>query len=83
MMSPLKQTSYFSLCVTVFTLGSSLSDPRLQRLTSDPSSQGGGAGGESLQTLVLNNSQATRDLRGHLWTLQSQVPKYNEMCLLC
>lgn len=82
-MSLLKQTSYFSLRVTVFTLGSSLSDPRLQRLTSDLSSQGGVAGDGGLQTLVLNNSQATRDLRGRLWTLQSQVPNYNRMCLSC
>ncbi|XP_071341091.1 macrophage receptor MARCO [Trachinotus anak] len=61
------------LLYKVFRLDSSLSDPRSERLTSNQIPLGGDHGEDNLQTLIHNNSQETRTLRGHLLALQSQV----------
>ncbi|XP_036966568.1 macrophage receptor MARCO-like [Acanthopagrus latus] len=61
------------LVYKVFTLQSSVSGPRTQRLTSNDISLGGEDDDNVLQTLLRNNSQETKTLRSHLWTLQSQV----------
>ena len=50
----------------------SLSNPTSQKLKSNHISLGEGQG-DDLQTLVLNNTQEAKSLRGHLWTLQNQV----------
>ncbi|XP_068428707.1 macrophage receptor MARCO [Clinocottus analis] len=60
----------------VVMLESSLSDPRLEKLTSNhipPVAKGD----EQLQSVLFNNSQETKTLRDHLWSLESQV---NSMC---
>uniref|UniRef100_A0A3Q1FRY1 SRCR domain-containing protein n=1 Tax=Acanthochromis polyacanthus TaxID=80966 RepID=A0A3Q1FRY1_9TELE len=56
------------LIYKVFTLESSLSNPKSEKLMFNHIS----LGDDTLQTL-LNNSQETKTLRGHLWSLQSQV----------
>uniref|UniRef100_A0A8C2XHP0 SRCR domain-containing protein n=1 Tax=Cyclopterus lumpus TaxID=8103 RepID=A0A8C2XHP0_CYCLU len=58
------------LIYKVIKLGSSLSNPRLERLTSNPF---GEEGDDHIQTLLYNNSLETKTLRGHLWALKSQV----------
>ncbi|XP_034418124.1 macrophage receptor MARCO isoform X2 [Cyclopterus lumpus] len=62
------------LIYKVIKLGSSLSNPRLERLTSNPF---GEEGDDHIQTLLYNNSLETKTLRGHLWALKSQV---NSLC---
>uniref|UniRef100_A0A3P8U9P3 Macrophage receptor with collagenous structure n=1 Tax=Amphiprion percula TaxID=161767 RepID=A0A3P8U9P3_AMPPE len=56
------------LIYKVFTLESSLSNPKSEKLMFSHIS----LGDDTLQTL-LNNSQETKTLSGHLWALQSQV----------
>ncbi|XP_044073246.1 macrophage receptor MARCO [Siniperca chuatsi] len=65
------------LIYKVFTLESSLSDPRLEKLMSNDIPLGREQGDDNLQTLLHNNSQETKTLRGHLWALKSQV---NSLC---
>ncbi|XP_040005286.1 macrophage receptor MARCO [Xiphias gladius] len=65
------------LLYKVFTLESSLSNPRLEKLTSNHILLGGEQDDKNLQTLIHNNSQETKTLRGHLWVLKSQV---NSLC---
>ncbi|XP_029315744.1 macrophage receptor MARCO [Cottoperca gobio] len=60
------------LIYKVFTLQSSLSNPRLEKLKSNIP-LGGGEGDVNIQTLLYNNSQETKTLRGYLWALKSQV----------
>ncbi|KAI3356603.1 hypothetical protein L3Q82_017803 [Scortum barcoo] len=57
------------LIYKVFTLESSLSNPRLEKLTSYQP--------DNLQALLQNNSQETKTLWGQLWVLKSQV---NGLC---
>uniref|UniRef100_A0A3Q4HF37 SRCR domain-containing protein n=1 Tax=Neolamprologus brichardi TaxID=32507 RepID=A0A3Q4HF37_NEOBR len=57
------------LLYKVFTLEASLARPRSEEQTSNDGSHGY----ESFQTLIQNNSQQTKNLRHHLWTLESQV----------
>lgn len=57
------------LIYKVVTLGSSLANPSAEKLTSGHIS----VGEDNLQTLITNNSQETKTLRGHLWALQNQV----------
>lgn len=65
---------FFSLPVSVVTLECQLSNLRSQKLTCSDVCQGGGRQvDETLQTLLLNNSQQTRILWSQLWVLQSQV----------
>ncbi|XP_068184809.1 macrophage receptor MARCO [Antennarius striatus] len=61
----------------VFKLESSLSSPQSQKLSSDHIPLGPEHSGDALQVLVQNNSQDTRNLRGRLRDLQSQV---NSLC---
>ncbi|KAM9347528.1 uncharacterized protein marco [Symphorus nematophorus] len=61
------------LLYKVFTLQSSLSNPRAAKQTSNHISWDDERGDADLQTLVQNNTQETKSLRGHLWALQSQV----------
>ncbi|XP_030284094.1 macrophage receptor MARCO-like [Sparus aurata] len=61
------------LIYKVFSLQSSVSGPTTQKLTSNHISPGGEDDEEVLQILLRNNSQETKTLRSHLWTLQSQV----------
>ncbi|KAG8000470.1 Scavenger receptor class A member 5 [Nibea albiflora] len=62
------------LIYKVFTLNSSPSAVGVQKQTSNHIPQGGEpSGDDNLQTLVRNNSEETKTLRGHLWTLDSQV----------
>lgn len=63
------------LIYKVFSLQSSVSGPRTQKLTSNHISPGGEDDEEVFQTLLRNNSQETKTLRSHLWTLQSQVKR--------
>lgn len=70
----MKHICSFFLCVPVFTLESLLSNPRLEKLTSNHILLGGGEqSDDNLQTLLHNSSQETKTLRGNLWALQSQV----------
>uniref|UniRef100_A0A8D3B6I8 SRCR domain-containing protein n=1 Tax=Scophthalmus maximus TaxID=52904 RepID=A0A8D3B6I8_SCOMX len=64
------------LLYKVFTLELSL-HPRTEKLVDHRVPQGGAAGEDDIQTLIHNNSQETRTLRGHLWALQSQL---NGLC---
>nr|QIJ58484.1 macrophage receptor [Nibea albiflora] len=62
------------LIYKVFTLNSSPSAVGVQKQTSNHIPQGGEpSGDDNLQTLVRNNSEETKTLRGHLWTLGSLV----------
>lgn len=63
----------FLLSVPVFTLESSLSNPRSEKLTSNHTPEYGEQGGDNFQTLIHNNSQETKSLRGQLGALQRQV----------
>ncbi|XP_035770536.1 macrophage receptor MARCO [Neolamprologus brichardi] len=65
------------LLYKVFTLEASLARPRSEEQTSNDGSHGY----ESFQTLIQNNSQQTKNLRHHLWTLESQlaVPEQTEV----
>ncbi|XP_072253899.1 uncharacterized protein marco isoform X2 [Leuresthes tenuis] len=54
------------LIYEVFTLKSSLTNPTQLRMMTTQDD-------DNLQTLIHNNSQETKTLRGHLWVLQSQV----------
>ncbi|XP_038575719.1 macrophage receptor MARCO isoform X1 [Micropterus salmoides] len=65
------------LIYKVFTLESSMSNPRMETLTSNHISFGGEQVDDNLQILLLNNSQETKTLRGHIWALKSQV---NSLC---
>uniref|UniRef100_A0A671TSF0 SRCR domain-containing protein n=1 Tax=Sparus aurata TaxID=8175 RepID=A0A671TSF0_SPAAU len=65
----LQTTLIAFLIYKVFTLQSSVSGPRM----SNHISLGREDDEEVLQTLLRNNSQETKTLRSHLWTLQSQV----------
>lgn len=69
----MKYDCYFFLSVPVCKLGSLLSNPRLEKLTSNHIPLGGEQGDDNIQTLVYNNSQETKTLRGNLWALKSQV----------
>ncbi|KAF3842699.1 hypothetical protein F7725_001548 [Dissostichus mawsoni] len=57
--------SFLILSVPVFTVESSVSEPRLERLMSRL--------GDTFQTRLYNNSRDTETLRGLLWALKSQV----------
>ncbi|KAK2839379.1 hypothetical protein Q5P01_013119 [Channa striata] len=61
------------LLYKVFNLESSLSNPILEKLTSSHIPLNGEQAGDRLQTLIYNNSQEAKILKGHLWALQSQV----------
>ncbi|XP_076603853.1 uncharacterized protein marco [Chaetodon auriga] len=61
------------LIYKVFRLESSLSDPKSQKQTSNHILLDGEEGDENFKTLLYNNSQETKTLRSHLWTLESQV----------
>ncbi|NP_001290274.1 macrophage receptor MARCO [Larimichthys crocea] len=62
------------LIYKVFTLDSSSSTLGAQKQTSNHIPQGGEpSGDDTLQTLVRNNSEETKTLRGQLWALDSQV----------
>lgn len=50
-----------------------MSNPRMETLTSNHISFGGEQVDDNLQILLLNNSQETKTLRGHIWALKSQV----------
>lgn len=65
------------LIYKVFTLESSLSNPRLEKLKSSYIPLSREQGDDNIQTLLYNNSQETKTLRSHLWALKSQV---NSMC---
>ncbi|KAF3695216.1 Macrophage receptor MARCO Macrophage receptor with collagenous structure [Channa argus] len=65
------------LLYKVFTLESFLSKPILDKLTSSHIPLNGEQGDDSFQTLIYNNSQEAKTLKGHLWALQTQV---NSMC---
>ncbi|XP_034096197.1 macrophage receptor MARCO [Gymnodraco acuticeps] len=56
------------LIYKVFTVESSVSEPRLERLMSRLP-----LGGDTFQTRLYNNSRDTETLRGLLWALKSQV----------
>ncbi|XP_039455814.1 macrophage receptor MARCO [Oreochromis aureus] len=57
------------LLYKVFTLEASLARPRSEGQTSNDGSHGY----ENFQSLIQNNSQETKTLRHHLWTLESQI----------
>ncbi|XP_068581320.1 macrophage receptor MARCO [Cebidichthys violaceus] len=61
------------LIYKVKMLESSLSNPKLEKLTSNPIQSLGEQGDDHIQTLLYNNSQETKSLKGHLWALKSQV----------
>lgn len=61
------------LIYKVFTLDSSSSGPQLAKQTSNHISPVEDPNGGDLQTLIHNNTQETKTLRGHLQTLQNQV----------
>ncbi|XP_031725790.1 macrophage receptor MARCO-like [Anarrhichthys ocellatus] len=61
------------LIYKVITLESSSSNPRLEKLTSNPIQ----SPDDHIQTLLYNNSEETKTLKGHLWALESQV---NSLC---
>ncbi|XP_070694224.1 macrophage receptor MARCO [Pempheris klunzingeri] len=65
------------LIYKVFTLESSLSNPKLEKLMSNHIPLGGEQDGDNFQTLLQNSSRETSTLKGHLWALQSQV---NSLC---
>ena len=51
---------------------SSLSGARMEKLTGSHIATDGDQD-EDFKTLIHNNSQETKTLRGHLWALQNQV----------
>lgn len=59
----------FFLSVPVITMQTSLSNPKFNKLISNPLP----LGDDHIQTLVFNNSQETKTLKGHLQALKSQV----------
>nr|AGH27725.1 scavenger receptor cysteine-rich superfamily protein [Sciaenops ocellatus] len=62
------------LVYKVYALDSLSSSIGAEKQTSNHVSQGGDlSGDDNLQTLVRNNSQETKTLKGHLWALDSQV----------
>ncbi|XP_053732270.1 macrophage receptor MARCO isoform X2 [Synchiropus splendidus] len=61
------------LLYKVFTLESSVHEPKIGRLTSSNENPPPDDGSGGLQVLVRNNTEATRSLRSRLWTLQNQV----------
>uniref|UniRef100_UPI0037E7ECD9 macrophage receptor MARCO n=1 Tax=Semicossyphus pulcher TaxID=241346 RepID=UPI0037E7ECD9 len=65
------------LIYKVFTLESLLSNPRLEKQTSNHIPGDRAQGDDNLQTLLRNNSQETKTLKGRLGALQSQV---NSLC---
>lgn len=60
---------YSLLSVPVIKLGSSFSDPRLEKQTSNSIP----LDDDYIQTLLSNNTQETKTLRVNLWALKSQV----------
>ncbi|XP_035030082.1 macrophage receptor MARCO [Hippoglossus stenolepis] len=64
------------LLYKVFTLESSLSGARMEKLTDNRIAPDGDQH-EDFKTLIHNNSQETKTLRGHLWALQNQL---NSLC---
>nr|QZR93779.1 macrophage receptor with collagenous structure [Paralichthys olivaceus] len=64
------------LLYKVFTLESSLSSPSMEKLTDNHIPLDGDQH-EDFHTLIHNNSQDTKTLRGHLWALQNQL---NSLC---
>uniref|UniRef100_A0A3Q0SK43 SRCR domain-containing protein n=1 Tax=Amphilophus citrinellus TaxID=61819 RepID=A0A3Q0SK43_AMPCI len=57
------------LLYKVFTLEALLHNPTSEKLTSNHIS----LDDQNFQTVIQNNSQETKNLRGHLWALESQV----------
>ncbi|XP_029968682.1 macrophage receptor MARCO [Salarias fasciatus] len=57
------------LIYKVFTLESSVAGPRTAKLSSNDITPID----NSLETLIHNNTEETRSLKGHLWSLESQV----------
>ncbi|XP_040057705.2 macrophage receptor with collagenous structure isoform X1 [Gasterosteus aculeatus] len=57
------------LMYKVITMQTSLSNPKFNKLISNPLP----LGDDHIQTLVFNNSQETKTLKGHLQALKSQV----------
>ncbi|XP_031145525.1 macrophage receptor MARCO isoform X2 [Sander lucioperca] len=70
----LSRTELYSLQPDVFKLESQLSNPRLEKLTSNHIPLDND---DNIQTLLYNNSQETKTLQGHLSALKSQV---NSLC---
>ncbi|KAM9850639.1 uncharacterized protein ACBR49_005997 [Aulostomus maculatus] len=64
------------LLYKVFTLESKLSDPRISKQISNPILPGV-EDSNGLQTIIYNNTQETKTLRGSLWALRTQV---NSLC---
>ncbi|XP_074551070.1 uncharacterized protein marco [Halichoeres trimaculatus] len=65
------------LIYKVFKLESALSDPRTAKLTSNFITPDGKVEDLSFETLLRNNSQETKTLKGNLWALQTKV---NSLC---
>ncbi|XP_059199598.1 macrophage receptor MARCO [Centropristis striata] len=65
------------LIYKVFTLESSLSNPRLEKQISNHIPLGGDHGDDNIQTLLYNNSQEAKTLRGQLGALTNKV---NSLC---
>ncbi|KAM8858152.1 LOW QUALITY PROTEIN: uncharacterized protein marco, partial [Synchiropus picturatus] len=61
------------LLYKVFTLESSVHEPKTGRLTSSNENPPPDDGSGDLQVLVRNNTEETSSLRSRLWTLQNQV----------
>uniref|UniRef100_A0A4W6E1B8 Macrophage receptor with collagenous structure n=1 Tax=Lates calcarifer TaxID=8187 RepID=A0A4W6E1B8_LATCA len=66
------------LLYKVFTLESSLSNSRSEKLSSNHIPLGGDQEEDNFQTLIHNNSQETKTLRNRISALQSQV---NSLCV--
>ncbi|XP_039674587.1 macrophage receptor MARCO [Perca fluviatilis] len=58
------------LIYKVFKLESLMSNPRSEKVTSNHIPL---YDGDNIQTLLYNNSQETKTLKGHLWALKNQV----------
>ncbi|XP_042351103.1 macrophage receptor MARCO isoform X2 [Plectropomus leopardus] len=67
------RSDLYSFQPDVSSLQSFLSNPRLEKLTSNHIPEGGEMEDVNIQTLVYNNSQEAKTLRSHLWALKSQV----------